>query len=50
MNSLPLDLDVANNYILMTCVIRAVARMRQDEAILAFFFIIFFEETYNWIG
>ena len=36
-------------YILMTCVIRAVASVRQDEAILAFFKI-FFEEKFNWIG
>ena len=36
-------------YILMICVIRAVASMRQDEAILAFFNF-FFEETFNWIG
>ena len=35
--------------ILMTCVIRAVASVRQDEAIFVFF-LIFFEEKFNWIG
>ena len=47
MNSSPLDLDVTNKYILRTCVIRAVANMRQLPRLDFDFLKFFFGETFN---